>query len=405
MPSKFYCRLYQAVLKIGNYFMGYKTPDYKQGFGSIKELAPLIIKQGGKKVLVVTDKSLIELNLLNSMLKSFDENKIEYVIFSNVNVNPTTSNVEEGNKIYKDNNCDCLVGFGGGSPIDCAKAIGARIVNPKKSVSQLQGLLKVRKKIPPFFAIPTTSGTGSETTLAAVITDSDTHLKKSINDPHILPKYAILDPQLTLGLPKTITATTGMDALTHAVEAYLNHTYNTKLENTLAKRAVKLVYDNLLTAYNDGSNIQARENMQMAAFFAGRAFTRGCVGYVHAIGHTLGGLYNVPHGLAMAIILPHILKKYGCKVYKRLSQLAICCGIDGDSDKERAQKFIKWIEDLKVKLDIPEKLDMIKEEDIDQIIEWADKEANPLYPVPVIFTKDDFKDVIHSMMSDKNEEK
>lgn len=401
MYSKAYCRLFQAVLKVGNYFMGYRTPDYKEGAGCIKELAKLIIETGGKKILVVTDNSLMKLNLLDGMLQSFNENQIPYVIFSDVCPNPTINNVEEGYKIYKEEKCNAIVAFGGGSPIDCAKAIGAKVARPNKSVSQLQGLLKVRKKVPLFYAIPTTAGTGSETTVAAVITNSETHQKKSINDPAILPKYAILDPTLTVGLPKSITATTGMDALCHAIEAYLNHTYNTKLENNLCKRAVKLIYDNLLIAYEDGNNIDARENMQEAAFFAGRAFTRGCVGYVHAIGHTLGGLYNVPHGLAMAIILPHVLKKYGSKVYKRLSQLATACNISGNNDEEKALNFIKWIEDLKIKMNIPEKLDMVKEEDINQMVDWAINEANPLYPVPVIWNKEDFVDIIRSMMCNK----
>jgi alcohol dehydrogenase class IV len=258
----------------------------------------------------------------------------------------------------------------------------------------MQGILKVHKKVPLFFAVPTTAGTGSETTVAAVITDSETHHKASINDPAILPRFAVLDPMLTVGLPPFITATTGLDALCHAVEAYTNHTYNTPLENDLARKAVRLIYDNLLTAYHDGSNLEARQNMQKAAFFAGRAFTRGCVGYVHSIGHTLGGLYGVAHGKAMSILLPHVMRQFGSSVHKRLAQLADFCGMEGKNDAEKADKFISWIEDMKREMEIPEYVDMIRDEDVEQIITWALKEANPLYPVPVIWGREDMRKLI-----------
>lgn len=275
--------------------------------------------------------------------------------------------------------------------MDCAKAIGAKAAHPNKTVAQLQGILKVHKRVPMFFAVPTTAGTGSETTVAAVITDAATHHKASINDPCIIPKYAVLDPELTMGLPPFVTATTGLDALCHAVEAYTNHTYNTKLENELALKAVKLIYDNLLPAYRNGSDLEARQNMQKAAFFAGRAFTRGCVGYVHAVGHTLSGLYGVAHGLAMSILLPHVMRQFGPAVYTRLAELADVCGIGGADEKEKATRFIEWIEQMKQEMNLPVGVDMIKDEDVEQIIDWAMKEANPLYPVPVIWGREDFK--------------
>lgn len=281
--------------------------------------------------------------------------------------------------------------------MDCAKGIAAKSVHPNKTIAQLQGILKVHKRIPLFFAVPTTSGTGSETTLAAVITDSATHHKASINDPSIIPKYAILDPELTQGLPPFVTATTGMDALCHAVEAYTNHTYNTSLENRLAKEAVQLIHENLLNAYHDGSNLKARQNMQRASFFAGRAFTRGCVGYVHAVGHTLGGLYGTPHGLAMSIILPHVMRQFGSAVHHRLAELADVCNIPGNSEAEKADAFIRWIEDLKKEMQIPAGVSMIRDEDVEQIITWALKEANPLYPVPVVWGRDDLRKLIHTL--------
>ena len=400
MSSKVYCRIFQAGMKVANYFLGYRMPEYVEGPGAIARLPEFMKKNGAsdeENVLVVTDANLMKLGLLDKMLASLTEAGFEYVVFSDIAVNPTSANVEDGYKLYMENKCKCIVAFGGGAPMDCAKGVAAKSVHPNKTVAQLQGLLKVHKKIPLFFAIPTTSGTGSETTVAAVITDSETHHKASINDPAILPKYAILDPELTMGLPPKVTATTGMDALCHAVEAYTNHTYNTKLEDDLAKKAVRLIYDNLLVAYKDGSNLEARQNMQRASFFAGRAFTRGCVGYVHAVGHTLGGLYGVAHGLAMSIILPHVMRQFGPAVYDKLADLADVCEMGGATNKEKAENFIAWMEQLKADMDIPVGADMIQEKDIDQIIAWAMKEANPLYPVPVIWNKPDFQKLIATL--------
>ena len=395
--GKIYCRVFQGMMKIGNYFMGYRMPEYIEGPGSIRRLPAMMKEKGAQNVLVVTGPVLMKLGLPRKLLEELKKAGIKYAVFNDIGVNPTSNDVEAGYKIYKENNCQALVAFGGGAPMDCAKAIGARVVHPSKTVAQLQGVLKVRKKLPLFFAVPTTSGTGSETTVASVITISGTHRKAAINDPAIIPGYAVLDPELTVGLPPFVTATTGLDALCHAVEAYTNHTYCTKLENKLAKDAVRLIYDNLLTAFQDGKNLEARENMQRASFFAGRAFTRGCVGYVHAVGHTLGGLYGVPHGLAMSVILPHVLRQFGPAVYKRLSELADVCGMQGADEREKALAFIEWIEQMKQDMDLPVGADMIKDRDIPQIITWAMKEANPLYPVPVVWDEADFRRLIDTI--------
>ena len=296
-----------------------------------------------------------------------------------------------------------MIAFGGGSPMDCAKGIGARIARPRKSVKKLQGLFKILRPIPTIFAVPTTAGTGSETTVAAVITEAETHHKASMNDLCLMPKYAVLDPELTVGLPPHVTATTGMDALCHAVECYTNNTYNSKLEKDMCKKAVKLIYDNLYPVYQDGSNLKGRYNMQKAAFLAGRAFTRGCVGYVHAIGHTLGGLYGTPHGLAMSILLPHVMRAFGPAAYGKLADLCDVCGIKAadDTDKAKAEAFIEWIEELKDKMNIPIYPEMIQEEDVDQIVEWAVKEGNPLYPTPVTWDRNDFRDFILSCIGEQ----
>ena len=400
MPYKLevlWCRTFQSVLKVGNYFMGYRMPQYLEGPGKIKELGAFLKEKGINDVLVVTGAGMVRRGQVQPMLDGFEANGIRYTLQTYTATDPTSDDVELGYKTYKENGCKSIVALGGGSRIDCAKGIAAKAVHPRKTVAQLQGLLKVHWPIPPFVAIPTTAGAGSETTVAAVITDSKTHRKAAINDPFLIPKYAVLDPELTVGLPPYTTATTGMDALAHAVEAYTNHTYNTKLENKLAKEAVKLIHDNILVAFEDGKNLEARQNMQRGAFYAGRAFTRGCVGYVHAIGHTLGGLYGVAHGLAMAVLLPHVMREFGASAHKRLAELAEVCGIGGRNEAEKANNFIRWIEETNEKMGLPSKFDVVQDKDIDQMITWAKKEANPLYPVPVIWARKDFRRLIESI--------
>ena len=392
-----WCRTFQAVLKVGNYFMGYRMPTYLEGPGKIRELGAFLKEKNINDVLVVTGTGMVRRGQVQPLLDGFESAGIRYTLQAFDHPDPSSDDVELGFKTYKENGCKALVALGGGSRIDCAKGIAAKAVHPKKKVSQLQGLLKVHWPIPPFVAIPTTAGAGSETTVAAVITDSATHRKAAINDPFLIPKYAVLDPELTVGLPPYTTATTGMDALAHAVEAYTNHTYNTKLENRLAKEAVKLIHDNILVAFEDGANLEARQNMQRGAFYAGRAFTRGCVGYVHAVGHTLGGLYGVAHGLAMAVLLPHVMREFGASAHKRLAELADVCGIGGENEAEKANAFIRWSEDPNKKMGLPDSFDVIREEDIDQMIAWASKEANPLYPVPVVWSKKDFRRFIQSI--------
>ena len=393
----FGCRVFQAVLKIGNYCMGYRMPEYLEGPGKIRELGDFLQGKKINDVLVVTGTGMVRRGQVQSLLEGFQQAGIRYHVIAFEHPDPTSLDVEQGFAAYREQNCRAIVALGGGSRIDCAKAIAAKAAHPGKTVAQLQGLMKVHKPIVPFVAIPTTAGAGSETTVAAVITDAQTHRKAAINDPFLIPRYAVLDPELTVDLPPYTTATTGMDALAHAVESYTNHTYNTKLEDRLAKEAVRLIHDNLLTAYTCGDDLQARQNMQRAAFYAGRAFTRGCVGYVHAIGHTLGGLYGVSHGLAMAVLLPHVMRAYGTAAQKRLAELAAVCGIPGNTDAQLAEGFLRWMEQTNAAMGIPKGFDMIRDEDIDQMITWAKKEANPLYPVPVVWGREALRRVIESI--------
>ena len=397
--KKCWYRVCQKVLKFGMRFMNWKEPVLLEGEGAVLKLPNFVKEKGINKVLVVTDKGLMGLHLLDPMFEELKKAGVEYIIYDGVQPNPTIPSIEECKDIYINNHCEGIIAFGGGSPIDCAKAAAARVVKPKQSVRKMRGYLKVHKKLPPFFAVPTTAGTGSETTLAAVVTDPETHEKNAICDTCLRPKYAVLDPALTVGLPPHITSTTGMDALTHAVEAYIGKS-NVKSTIKYAEDATKLIYDNLEKAYNDGKDMEARANMLKGSFYAGSAFTRAFVGYVHAIAHNLGGMYNTPHGLANAVILPHVLEWYGPCIYKRLAKLSDIIGISKEnmSVEEKGKAFIEEIKRMNKAMNIPEKFDFIKEEDIPTLVERALKEGNPGYPVPRIMNKSDCEQVIRSIM-------
>ena len=384
------CRIFQLGMKLGYYLIPVRTPELITGEGCVQTLAQPLLDRGVTHPLVVTDSGLSQLGLPDSMVESLRAAGLSVTVYNGVQPNPTDEDVEDGLQLYRDAGCDGIIAFGGGSPMDCAKAIGARVVRPKRTIAKMQGLFGVLHRLPPFFAVPTTAGTGSETTLAAVITDSATHHKASINDPSLIPHVAVLDPALTMGLPSAVTAATGMDALCHAVEAYTNHTYCTMLENRMAKEAVRLIHEYLPRAYANGSDREARQQMQRAAFCAGRAFTRGCVGNVHAAGHTLSALYGVAHGQAMATLLPMVLRMYGSKVHRRLAELAQECGFTG-TDAEKAETFIQWIEAMNAHMGLPAGFSMIRDEDIPQMCQWAMAEANPVYPVPVVWGKEQFR--------------
>lgn len=394
-----YYRLYQGVFRVAVNFLDWTPPKIISGPGSVKKLPAVIKSKGLKKMMIVTDKGLMSLNLLDGLFEGLKAEGIDYVVYDKTQPNPSIDNIEEVRSLYLDNGCEGFIAFGGGSPMDCAKAAGARVVRPNKTVQKMRGQLKVIKKLPPFFAVPTTAGTGSETTLAAVVTDTKTHEKYALNDPRLRPGYAVLDPELTVGLPPHITSTTGMDALTHAVEAYIGHS-NTKETSAKAEQATKMIFENLETAYNNGSDIHAREQMLLASHYAGIAFTRAYVGNVHAIAHNLGGFYGVPHGLANAIILPYVLDYYGDTAYERLARLSEFAGVakDGQSDEEKAKAFIQEIRDMNARMNIPDKIDKIQESDIPTIAQRALKEANPLYPVPKIMDLEDCMGVIRRLL-------
>lgn len=384
-PKAVFCRVFQAVFRMALPFLPYREPEI---IHACSELGRVLSKEKVDSVLIVTDKGIVENGLVKSLEEVLQANDVSYTIYDDTQPNPTVKNVEDALKVYIANSCNGMIAIGGGSAMDCAKAVGARLVYPKRTVNQLGGKLKVWRKLPTLIAVPTTAGTGSETTLAAMITDTEAHRKYAIMSFPIIPHYAVLDASLTYSLPPHLTSTTGVDALTHAVEAYIGRSTN-KETRKLALEATRLVFDNVELAYKDGKNHAARENMLHAAYKAGIAFSKSYVGYIHAIAHSLGGKYGTPHGLANAVLMPYVLETYGKSVHKKLHQLGIAAGVSTNEDKPMtgAAKFINAIKELNANMNIPNKLSGIQKDDIDALAKNAEREANPLYPVPKLMTK------------------
>jgi alcohol dehydrogenase class IV len=373
-------RCYMVIFKYVVMVLPYKWPTTFDGAGSAKELCKHIAAEGHKKVLIVTDAMLVQLGLIDPIKAELDAQGVESTIYDGVKPDPTVDQIEAGFDMYKAENCDGLLAIGGGSSIDAAKVIGARAKN-NKPIRKMAGLFRVFRGMAPLYAIPTTAGTGSEVTIAAVVSDPEAQRKLPIMDLKIMPTACALDGTLMTGLPAPITSATGMDALTHAVEAYISEAASGKTD-ALAIEAAKLIMANLETAVADGANVEARQAMTSASSMAGKAFTQAGVGYVHAIAHNFGALYHTPHGLANAIVMPYVLDFSLPKCASRLADLARACNIGSGSDEELAKAFIARIREMNAKFNIPTHLDALKAEDIPQIAKAALDEARFTYAVP-----------------------
>ena len=393
--KKIGCRAFQIIFRAALPILPYREPKV---LSSCSELRDIFAKEKSRSVLIVTDAGIVKNVLVTPLESVLRESSITYTVYDKTQPNPTVKNVEEALKIYRGSSCDTLIAIGGGSAMDCAKAVGARAVYPKKNLNKMGGILRVLRRLPTLIAIPTTAGTGSETTLAAVITDSDTHHKYALMSFPLIPHYALLDASLTYTLPPHMTSTTGMDALTHAVEAYIGRSTSRETRK-LALEATRLIFENIEKAYQNGRDHTARENMLHAAYKAGIAFSKSYVGYIHAVAHSLGGRYGTPHGLANAVIMPYVLDTYGASVHKKLFELGIAAGVctESDSYADGAEKFIRAVRDLNGRMGIPDKISGITESDIPDMARHAEKEANPLYPVPVLMTSKELEEFYYKV--------
>lgn len=393
--SKAYCRTYQTIFRWAMPLLPYREPKHIEQMEDIKNI---ILDKGYNKVMLITDEGVRTQKLTTPLERDLKAEKLKLTVYDKVLPNPTIALVEEVVELYTTNGCECIIAFGGGSVMDTAKAVGARVSNPQKPLLKMRGLMKIKNPPPTIIAIPTTAGTGSETTVTAVITDNQTHKKYTINDFKLIPEYVLLDASLTYKLPPNITATTGMDALTHAIEAFIgNSTTDDTRKNAL--EAARLIFENIEKVCLDGSNERARSHMLRASYMAGLAFTKSYVGYVHAIAHSLGGKYNTPHGLANAVILPYVLSEYGNTVIKKLKVMAVYCNVARpyDSEQNATNKFINRILDINETLGIPKTFDFIKEEDIEEMAKNASREANPLYPVPKLMNAKELQKIYYKI--------
>mgnify|MGYP000544728175 CR=1 FL=1 len=377
--------IHQTVIFIRRYankVLNIPMPSLISGEGELKSCPKLLKQVKSEKVFIVTDKILTSLGITQQLIDILEKEQFNYQVFDQVTPDPTVSTIEQGVEDFKENNCDSIIALGGGSVMDCAKAIAACVVKNKK-ISALAGMFRVRKALPPFIAIPTTAGTGSEATLVAVITDPVKKQKFTVVDPCLVPQFAIIDPLLMVGLPAKITAETGIDALTHAIESYLS-VHATAQTKPYSLDAIKRIFINLPLAYNNGEDLKARTEMAMASYYAGVAFTRASIGYVHAIAHQLGGYYHIPHGLANAVLLPHVLEFSFDKACKQYAEMAYAANLISKDESiiVAAQAFVQAVKDLNLTLNIQSSFAELQSNDIPLLANRAVKEAFCDYPVP-----------------------
>lgn len=379
-------------------FIPIPQPTLLVGPGSSGRLGQAIAGFGHSNILIVTDSIISKLGLLKDLTDALTAGGAKYVVFDKITPDAPIPLIEEGIEFYQEHDCDAIVAFGGGSSMDASKVIALAVANPKP-LRQLAGYLRGLRSPIKIYAVPTTAGTGSEVTVAAVMSDPQSHKKLVVVDPRLVPKMAALDPCLMTGLPPHITAATGIDALTHAIEAFVGN-WKTSYSDGMALSAVGLIFENLRLAYTDGKNLAAREKMALASTYAGFAFTRANVGYVHAIAHQFGGKYHTPHGLANAIMLPFVLKYSAPAITDKLAQLAVRArvGAEGEPAEVLAQKFLEAVDQLNRDLGIPTTLEALKEEDIPELAKAACWEAHTGYPVPRYMTQEVCEDLIRQAL-------
>ena len=373
-------------------------PTLLVGPGSSARLGELIAGFGHRRLMIVTGEFTLRRGLMQPMMDALDAGGAAYAVFAEITPDAPIPLIERGIAFYREQDCDALIAFGGGSSMDAAKAIAMAIANPKP-LRSLAGYFKGRHSPAPIYAVPTTAGTGSEVTVAAVISDPEQQSKVVIIDPRLVPRLAALDATLMTGLPPAMTAATGIDALTHAVEAFVGH-WATPTSDGMALAAVGMIFGHLRTCFTAGTNLAAREQMALAATYAGLAFTRANVGYVHAIAHQFGGRYHTAHGLANAIMLPHVLKYSAPVITDRLALLAVAAkaGRKGEPDEVLAGKFLDAVDQLNRDLGIPLQLDALQEADIPALAQAACHEAHTGYPVPRYMSQQVCEDMIRKVL-------
>lgn len=406
---------HRLIKFVGKYLpLPMANPDVVAGIGALTNIAEIAKKYGATKPLIVTDAVLVEQGLVKMATDSLDAAGMPYAIFAKVTPNPHSELCDEGVAIYKAEACHGIIAFGGGSPMDCAKIIGAMIANPKP-IEKYHGMGQVKNAIPPFIAVPTTAGTASETSPGAVITLAAKQKKIVIADKVLIPKVAILDPKVLVGLPPAVTAATGMDALTHAVESFLS-VWRQPATRKMSLQAVEKIFKNLAECCQNGANLAARQEMLEASFCAGRAFSRASLGYVHGIAHQFGGMFHTPHGVANAMVLPHILDAYAKdaspEIVDLFTELCFAAGLATRyKDYTETEKvalmhlFISGVRDLSQAVKIPTCVPEMRKDDVPVVVARALRESHgedvasdPGFPSPKILTSADLTKVVSTLL-------
>ena len=389
-------RIRQALFSPVQKIQLYIQPKMIKGEHALLDLIDVLKKQHLTHYMIVTTPGFIKRGTLQSFFDALNQNDIQYSIFHDVKPDPDISDVEMLKEMYIKDGCQALIAIGGGSVIDCSKVALACVQMKKLDVTTVLHTGRVSKQLPLLIAVPTTAGTGSEVTAGAVITDPIQKRKYALSNLFLIPKYAVLDSSLLVSLPSKMTAYTGMDALTHAIEAYIN-CFNNRKTNEYALRAIKTIFQYLVPSFEDGLNKHYRLELLEASYNAGVAISNNYVGYVHAIAHGIGGMYHLQHGMINATILPIVLEEYGSVVVSKLAKIADVVGITGANDQDKSTQFIQKLKDLNQIFTIPTSIPEIQEEDIHYLAIGAEKEGNPSYPTPVTWNVEQFEKVIRKI--------
>ena len=371
-------------------------PRMIKGEHALLDLVDVLKEKHLTHYMIVTTPGFIKRGTLQSFFEALTQNDIQYSIFHDVKPDPEISDVEKLKEMFIKDGCQALIAIGGGSAIDCSKAALACVPMKNLDVKTVLHTGRVSKQLPLLIAVPTTAGTGSEVTAGAVITDPIKKRKYALSHLFLIPKYAVLDASLLTSLPAKMTAYSGMDALTHAIEAYIN-CFNNRKTNEYALCAIKSIFQYLVPSFEDGLNMQYRLELLEASYNAGVAISNNYVGYVHAIAHGIGGMYHLQHGMINAIILPIVLEEYGGAVVGKLAKIVDVVGITGATDQDKSKQFIQKLKDLNQIFSIPTSIPEIQEEDIHYLATGAEKEGNPTYPTPVTWNVAQFEKVIRKI--------
>ncbi|WP_314839117.1 iron-containing alcohol dehydrogenase [Solobacterium moorei] len=392
----FLLRVRQAIFSPIQKTQLYMQPRMIKGEHALLDLVDVLKEKHLTHYMIVTTPGFIKRGTLQSFFEALTQNDIQYSIFHDVKPDPEISDVEKLKEMFIKDGCQALIAIGGGSAIDCSKAALACVQMKNLDVKTVLHTGRVSKQLPLLIAVPTTAGTGSEVTAGAVITDPIKKRKYALSHLFLIPKYAVLDASLLTSLPAKMTAYSGMDALTHAIEAYIN-CFNNRKTNEYALCAIKSIFQYLVPSFEDGLNMQYRLELLEASYNAGVAISNNYVGYVHAIAHGIGGMYHLQHGMINAIILPIVLEEYGGAVVGKLAKIADVVGITGATDQDKSKQFIQKLKDLNHIFSIPTSIPEIQEEDIHYLATGAEKEGNPTYPTPVTWNVAQFEKVIRKI--------